>query len=193
MRFSLRHLLMLFPAYVLSIFVAGLYEWSLTADHPMYESDAGGTRSVLMMIEGNDSSSLRPPVSEETLNRWLSGGLTRRELHETGLGSFCDSLDIWGNPYRAVRDLTLPDGTVVELGVYSMGEDGSSASDGNDPDDINTWSESWKEHYRQSQRSRQTAGLGIFGLILLPFVYLVVFLLPEKLISLWIEYVRGYG
>jgi type II secretion system protein G len=46
--------------------------------------------------------------------------------------------DGWGNAYVYVLDADLPGG----FGVYSCGRDGVTASNGNDPDDLNTWDNS---------------------------------------------------
>lgn len=46
-------------------------------------------------------------------------------------------LDPWGRPYLFIREA--PAGP-REFGIYSMGADGKSASQGEDPDDLNTWS-----------------------------------------------------
>ena len=46
-------------------------------------------------------------------------------------------LDPWGNPFRYVVSPSLDGG----YGVYTTGADGVSHSNGNDPDDLNSWSE----------------------------------------------------
>jgi general secretion pathway protein G len=43
--------------------------------------------------------------------------------------------DGWGNTYVYVLDAGLSGG----FGVYSCGRDGTTSSNGNDPDDLNTW------------------------------------------------------
>lgn len=45
--------------------------------------------------------------------------------------------DPWGNPYRYLTGDGLQDG----FGLYSLGPDGVSATQGNDTDDFNSWSE----------------------------------------------------
>ena len=51
------------------------------------------------------------------------------------------SNDSWGNPFQFVElNETGIYGCDSILHVYSMGSDGVSLSDGNDPDDINSWS-----------------------------------------------------
>lgn len=45
------------------------------------------------------------------------------------------AVDPWGHPYAYLRGDGLPDG----FGIYSMGPDGVSTTQGNDPDDLNSW------------------------------------------------------
>lgn len=45
--------------------------------------------------------------------------------------------DPWGRPYRYVLNPSATD----DVGIYSMGPDGKSATRGNDEDDINSWRE----------------------------------------------------
>ena len=45
--------------------------------------------------------------------------------------------DPWNNPYRYLAGEGLEDG----FGLYSCGPDGISATAGNDPDDLNSWSD----------------------------------------------------
>lgn len=48
--------------------------------------------------------------------------------------------DMWGNPYVYVLNVGL-EGDEKKAGIYSCGPDGASFTNGNDPDDINSWSE----------------------------------------------------
>ncbi|WP_367872936.1 type II secretion system protein GspG [Luteolibacter sp. Populi] len=50
---------------------------------------------------------------------------------------FSIPLDPWSRPYRYVAGEGLKDG----FGLYSCGPDGVSKTAGNDPDDLNTWSD----------------------------------------------------
>lgn len=54
--------------------------------------------------------------------------------------------DSWGNPYRIVS--ATRDGARW-FGLYSVGIDGNSATSGNDPDDINSWSKNGFDYYRK--------------------------------------------
>jgi len=47
--------------------------------------------------------------------------------------------DCWRNTYKCRRNIICSDGSVMPVGTYSLGEDGTSRSQGNDPDDISSW------------------------------------------------------
>lgn len=49
-------------------------------------------------------------------------------------------LDPWKNPYGYMEGSGFGKDAGYGYGLYSMGRDGRSATQGNDPDDINTWS-----------------------------------------------------
>jgi len=49
-------------------------------------------------------------------------------------------LDPWKHPYGYVEGSGFGKDAGYGYGLYSMGPDGRSATQGNDPDDINTWS-----------------------------------------------------
>jgi general secretion pathway protein G len=53
--------------------------------------------------------------------------------------------DPWGRPYFYITSPSLEDG----YGLYSNGRDGVSHSNGNDPDDWNSWSEDHQMGYGQ--------------------------------------------
>jgi hypothetical protein len=59
--------------------------------------------------------------------------------------------DAWGNEFAYLLDPELAEG----FGIYSCGQDGVSSSNGNDRDDLNTWSEGspWRAYY-EAQMSR---------------------------------------
>ncbi len=55
-----------------------------------------------------------------------------------------DTKDAWGNEFRAI----IP-GIHNTVDVYSLGENGISKTNGNDPDDMNTWSRLHEGQYYQ--------------------------------------------
>ena len=61
------------------------------------------------------------------------------------MGSNCDP---WGNPYQTVdRDTRGIYDMPSSFHVYSFGADGKSDSNGNDPDDINSWNYDRRKFY----------------------------------------------
>ncbi|MGC3966342.1 MAG: hypothetical protein QM775_02920 [Pirellulales bacterium] len=101
------------------------------------------------LIAKNDS--LIPAVA---LNRWLNNGLTPEDqVTYPGLpsGERCYP-DAWQRPLIAVRDHKLNDGRNVPLGIYSLGEDGASNSEGQDADDISSWDENAGDFYRRREK-----------------------------------------
>jgi type II secretion system protein G len=74
--------------------------------------------------------------------------------------------DGWGNKLRYVLDPELAEG----FGIYSCGQDGVSASNGNDDDDLNTWNgrRHWLAYYhdqmRKENRRRSAIKLGLISL-----------------------------
>ena len=62
-------------------------------------------------------------------------------------------VDSWGNPYVFIElGQTGPNEPKSTFHLYSCGEDGESQTDGNDPDDINSWSYDRNRFYRQRMR-----------------------------------------
>lgn len=80
--------------------------------------------------------------------------------------------DPWGNPYVFVnRDQDGVFGMRSRKHIYSMGEDGVSRSNGDDVDDINSWSPKLTEHYDKQRLRRRFAVHFVFAAILVIPVY----------------------
>ena len=83
-------------------------------------------------------------------------------------------VDLWGNPRRVIAE-DRENG--VFIGIYSAGMDGESSTNGNDPDDINSWGQIGKNHYPEAKRERaarqaRVAGLwGLFAAVLFLLVF----------------------
>ncbi len=69
--------------------------------------------------------------------------------------------------------------------LYSRGEDGVSASGGNDPDDINSWdpSRSWRRHYLHVAQMRRIG----------PFAYGIVAVLCLACLAWWTRLISRKG
>ncbi|WP_149499028.1 hypothetical protein [Roseiconus lacunae] len=65
--------------------------------------------------------------------------------------------DPWGNSYKLVmRQDAECDNPEFSVHLYSKGEDGISRTDGDDPDDLNTWSNDYGQFYwRRIQREQR--------------------------------------
>jgi hypothetical protein len=112
-------------------------------------------------------------VSADAVNDWLAGKLPSDHPLAKEMGE-SPHKDPWENLYRCIRFVHSDDGEARTLGVYSMGRDGVSETDGNDTDDLNSWnseSHQWYIHDIKTQRLRE----GLTKAVLLtPIVYFVV-------------------
>lgn len=171
MRFTIRHLLLVFLAYQLAIFLGGVQDWGIRTIW-RHTSAAFEIRCIMMASAYHDKTILAQ-IPSDVLDKWLAGNLNEKERAKHGLEDF-PVLDPWGRPYRYVRDMTLPDRAVVDFGVYSLGEDGKSTSNGNDPDDISSWVPYPDNvaYYSQKVRTEYRWERAIRGAYLTPFVYI---------------------
>lgn len=62
-------------------------------------------------------------------------------------------LDPWGHEYQYIPPA--PEG-IRDYGIYSLGKDGISISNGNDPDDINSW-DTGRRRFRSRPRRMNSA------------------------------------
>jgi len=65
------------------------------------------------------------------------------------LSVVAQSPDPWGNPYQVLNFDSSAQSSDDLIHVYSFGEDGATDSQGNDPDDINTWDSESGSVYRR--------------------------------------------
>ena len=79
-------------------------------------------------------------------------------------------LDPWNHHYIYV-ERPLPDGT-MGYGVYSTGPDGTSETDGNDSDDLNSWTR--KASLAPSESARIASQTTLVGVVIVFFALLVV-------------------
>ncbi len=93
-------------------------------------------------------------VPSEAFNRWLNNKLTADDRKTYPGLAFEESCypDAWQQPFHAVRDHKLLDGRIILIGIYSLGEDGKSATGGQDADDINSWDRDSGDYYRRREK-----------------------------------------
>ncbi|MGE5294799.1 MAG: type II secretion system protein GspG [Solirubrobacterales bacterium] len=117
----------------------------------------------------------RLPTREEELNVLIQKPLDWPTAVEWT--SFLETTDLprdgWGHDFVYVFDSNLPRG----FGIYSCGQDGVTASAGNDRDDINTWNDQtpWRTYYKLSAivTDRRLAFV-VIGLILATGILILV-------------------
>lgn len=108
-----------------------------------------------------------PPLSVDEVESWLAGRASKDIADR--FGADADS-DPWGHPYRVVAVAVAAEGP-DRFGFYSTGRDGISHSNGNDPDDINSWTEARTRYYEHEWLwGPSLIWLG-WSLFLTPFVY----------------------
>lgn len=80
------------------------------------------------------------------------------------------SSDPWGNRYHLAGG-GKPTGVARPhpFGAYCLGQDGKSNSQGNDPDDLNTWFDRVPEFYKQRGRTYDRSGDAWRSIYLVPF------------------------
>lgn len=72
-------------------------------------------------------------------------------------------VDPWGHPYAYLRGDGLPDG----FGIYSMGPDGISSTQGNDSDDLNSWTSSAPDPHQEKKKwLMASAGACVLAIII---------------------------
>jgi hypothetical protein len=169
MRFSLAQFLLIVPAYVLGMYAAALLQ-STGLVHYKFQRAINRTQLIADMIQFSESTGSKKQFDEATINPWLAQRLPRSHQIWQQLREH-PGVDPWGQPYRYIRNRHLTDGTVVELGVYSTGQDGVSETDGNDADDLNSWSEKQGQYYRDEISRQDFSDAALTGLLLTPFTY----------------------
>ena len=136
-------------------------------------------RQLLVLLMLVPSTVATSTMSGETLNglRKVDGAIEQFRLEHKRIPSETEGLqavktylrkgelfDAWGHAFVYRLASTNSDGYII----YSVGEDGSSATAGNDSDDINLWDreEKWRKHYAPNS-ARKNGGVISAGLALL--------------------------
>ena len=174
MRFQLNiiHLLIIGPTFLVVVAVLSVnrlphYYWSIASkDVNRLESKIQMLREVEPTTEADPSAR---KISPKVIGAWLSGSMGN---HHPILGE-CPEKDPWANPYQCV---TRRVGDEDRLGVYSFGRDGTSKSDGNDKDDLNSWNDDGLKWYKNVDNRRERIDLVAQGLVFTALIY-VFFLL----------------
>ena len=154
MRFTIRQLLLLPPAFLLNAGIVWLFVFP-PLHTPSWAHEANRIRRTQLWVETFFRSCKHDNIllSDCEIHDWMCHRLSPNHpaakvwLDPPGL-----ELDVWGNPYR----IQLRSSIFEKPRVYSTGEDGLSISDGNDPDDIRSWDEQPWRWYSRQQLTRRT-------------------------------------
>ena len=167
MRFQLNiiHLLIIGPTFlvvvaVLSVYKLPHYYWSIAFQ------EVNQLESRIQVIQEVEPAER---ISQEVIGAWFDGSFGN---HHPILGK-CPGKDPWKNPYQYV---TRRVGDEDRVGVYSFGRDGTSKSDGNDKDDLNSWNDDGLKWYKNVDNRRERIDLVAQGLVFTALIY-VFFLL----------------
>ena len=132
-RFTTAHLLLVFPAWVVSYLLAPyatMYGHRISWRHV---SAANDIRSIRLFAENQ--------VSDEP----------RRTFKTIDFAPFWSDIgkngDPWGNAYQIIELEYPKDEFSSNVHAYSFGEDGYSKTNGNDIDDINSWDYDYRKYY----------------------------------------------
>jgi len=109
-------------------------------------------------------------VSVDAIDDWLAGDLSPAHPLAEELGE-SPHKDPWKNPYRCIQFVHTYHGEPRTLGVYSMGRDGVSKTDGNDTDDLNSWNSESIQWYIDDWKTRRLWEDLMKAALLTPIVY----------------------
>ncbi len=178
MRFSLRTLMLLFPALIVSYGLAYGCALATQTRHTLSPSYWSECKRDLLITQFNSCEQTGRGGANATrvdnINRWFRNELSQLppSYRHLELGSRLERIDRWGNPYRCVlieqENVCAPEFPTQMLGFYSCGEDGISHTKGNDPDDLNSWNRISGELYEERESFRERTKIYWEALCLLP-------------------------
>ena len=111
------------------------------------------------------------------LSRWMNGNVRQDDPRELQWASSPGS-DPWGNAYRIV-EFESPASDKQRFGIYSLGRDGKSTTDGNDQDDIRSWTDDPLGFYQLEAYWDRTCERLIATMLATPIVYAPLFFLTR--------------
>ncbi len=160
MRFSLRTLMFLLIPLLIAAYGLAYMLNATVNGQPIFERKWSKELNQLQTwhLTANDPYVILKPskttlfgLMQEVLN-----GKTNTEVLQLGYYQQLHLSDCWEQPYRCVcldaKHQVVDESQAVEIGFYSVGEDGVSQTSGNDPDDLNSWS-STDAYYAQRHQA----------------------------------------
>jgi hypothetical protein len=187
MRFSLRTLLFLFPAFLICYGISfALAYWLF---EPVNAAKDIGSGVHSMLLEGYIfRSSDLPEIDAAKLNLWFNDKLPISDPNYSLYNDFFRAKrDPWGRVFLAVSlsaDFD-PQSQLEEpvwVAVYSLGKDGISKTHGNDPDDISPW-RAYNDSTRLERIAQQRQRVHMKAAIMSPILLVVAILLVQVFVA----------
>jgi len=141
--------------------------------HDKWEVARTGVHNISRRVTNACMVQEETDVSVDAVNDWLAGELSPADPLAEELGE-SPHKDPWQNPYRCIRFVHTYYGESRTFGVYSMGRDGVSKTNGNDTDDLNSWNSESHQWYRRDINTRRLWEDLMKAVLLTPIVYFVV-------------------
>lgn len=160
------HLLLIAPTFLIVVVVTMFvnsslphYYWSIAFQ------EVNRLDSTIQMLHEMDF--IDGEISQQSIEAWLDGSMGSNHRLRENLGESPGG-DPWGNLYRCVeRSVDGED----RLGVYSLGRDGTSKSNGDDRDDLNSWSDDSLRWYRNATNRRERIDLAVHAGVITVLLY----------------------
>lgn len=172
MRFTLLQLLLIFPAWVIAYLVSPY-------------AKLGDGRIPLHRVTTHEIDSMRKRAVELAFANPTFQFADYLKIEPFSLYP----TDVWGQDYQFVQfDQSETRDTQSTFHIFSYGNDGISNSNGNDPDDINSWSNNSQAFYDISTAHAATPSLVFRSLLITPIAYIALlwvtnWLRPQKAIA----------
>jgi hypothetical protein len=167
MRFSLRTLLLLFPALIVSYGLARCCVYYFAEQYNSTPAPIWCQYQRALWEAQHDSAHSQSAIgsfSDATtnlINSWTAGQISNLPA-DLKIQAFekIGRLDLWGRPLQCrlfeYDNPCAPGMKIQSLGFYSCGEDGISDSKGNDPDDLSSWNRMSGNYYSEKYASDDT-------------------------------------
>ena len=169
MRFSLSHLLLAFAAFFLTVAIAASvvysgyhvnYRWA-AAHH-----DVTWLERTIERILANDRNGV---LSDDAIKAWLGGQSLPAVTMNNDLVA-----DPWGNAYRFRRFADPDRAGGKPFGVYSVGRDGLSSSQGEDDDDFSSWDDTNYRHRQNELAIGRRSRVALLAVYFSPLTFVVL-------------------
>ena len=191
MRFSLRTLLLMFPAlavlYGASYYVSGNIYWHTYA-HGVDEREE---RKIGRLHEFVNLPNSTISPTKNGVYVWLSQALPTAETSANihARLEYMEVVDGWNSAYRCVKldaeNKPTDENEFHVIGIYSVGEDGLSVTQGNDADDLNSWAFD-RAYYQKRRYERDLWEQRINALWLMPVIAVVLGLCWAMMSFVWL-------